>query len=611
MIAFSALKSAAALWSVSGSFGRVCGDFSAEETECRAESEAWSIRTVHKKDASGVVFCTGSFENRADHPVTVQTLLTRFCFHGGDYEVYTQFNASKSESIGAWQPLVTTVAAESRSVRTSYGANPMLALWSVQEQRGVVFHLLPQYAWLMRVRRVPQMAPRQTVEVEIGLHPDDLALTLGAGASLKLPQILYYEFTNKTDLDCWRLHRYANTHFPSKPMPVIYNTWLFCFDHIDRARVEAQVEKAAAIGCEYFVVDAGWFGKADRWTTARGDWSEKPTGAFGGKMTLLADHVRQCGMKFGLWFEIETADPSSDIAALHPEYFLRYENRLFLDFRRQDAREYIFAALEENIAKYGIEFLKFDFNQDMYLDETGDAFCAWHNGYQQVIDRLKAAYPNIYLENCASGGQRMNLANCRDFDSFWLSDDQSVIDGIRIVKDSMLRLPPRMIERWAVVESREDFEIYNATERACKLISCNDGTWSNVEGVQLPFLEAFLLGGVIGFSCDLTHLNEEHTAFLRELTDRFKAERDFWQNAECRILCDTNAMLALQYSDPALTKVKIFSIKRLCVQDGVTVHPVLDPEKRYSLNGEPYPGGGVEFISRLHHTAHFAELTAE
>lgn len=46
----------------------------------------------------------------------------------------------------------------------------------------------------------------------------------------------------------------------------------------------------------------------------------------------------------------------------------------------------------------------------------------------------------------------MTLTNGLDFDSFWLSDNQSPYEGVRIFKDTIKRVAPQMIEKWATIQ---------------------------------------------------------------------------------------------------------------------------------------------------------------
>ena len=54
----------------------------------------------------------------------------------------------------------------------------------------------------------------------------------------------------------------------------------------------------------------------------------------------------------------------------------------------------------------------------------------------------------------------MELGQGMLFDDFWLSDNQGPYEGIRIVKDTLKRMPSALIQRWNVQKYCEEFLIY-------------------------------------------------------------------------------------------------------------------------------------------------------
>jgi len=84
------------------------------------------------------------------------------------------------------------------------------------------------------------------------------------------------------------------------------NTWFDAWDTLEVNRLRNQLVAAQAIGCEVFVVDAGWYGRSDKgWWANVGDWREQTARAFHGCMREFADEVRAAGLAFGIWMEPE------------------------------------------------------------------------------------------------------------------------------------------------------------------------------------------------------------------------------------------------------------------------------------------------------------------
>src|SRR6185437_7910480 len=63
------------------------------------------------------------------------------------------------------------------------------------------------------------------------------------------------------------------------------------------------IASAAKVGCEYFVIDAGWYAEANEdWSQTIGAW-EPPATRWPRGLKFVLDQVRQAGMVPGLWLE--------------------------------------------------------------------------------------------------------------------------------------------------------------------------------------------------------------------------------------------------------------------------------------------------------------------
>lgn len=100
------------------------------------------------------------------------------------------------------------------------------------------------------------------------------------------------------------LNRYRHRLVRQSGSPVIFNDYMHClFANPSTERVLPVVQRAAELGAEFYIMDAGWYGDDD-WMQATGEWkpSEK---RFPNGMNEIFDRVRQLGMKPGIWLEIE------------------------------------------------------------------------------------------------------------------------------------------------------------------------------------------------------------------------------------------------------------------------------------------------------------------
>lgn len=544
-------------------------------------------------------------ENCSDQEMVISDYQYRFCLPGEEYEIYTQQNNWQNESDGAWQPLVTSVRTGCSEIRDNESATPFLAIWNKQTNKGIAFHVLPKYGWHMTVSKRSSAKYLYTV-IEIGTNGHGLNWKLQPGEKKDLCEIWYYEFENKLNFDSHKLHRRFCKEYPRRTMPVLYNTWFTFFDRVNFDGIRAQIKEAAELGCEYFLLDAGWFGHG-AWYDYIGDWEENLEGGYQGHMKDVSDWIHEAGMKFGLWLEPERALKNVPIVAEHPEYFFDNGHACFLDFADEKARKYITDLTLRLIETYQIDMIKFDFNESISYDKTGQAFYDYHQGHLQYIKALKEAYPDIYLENCASGGYRMNLEQMKYFDSFWFTDNQSLYDGLRIYKDTLHRLPSCGIEKWAALVSCDGFVAeYGTEDKTVRTLTTNNATWTSVISVTPEYLKGFMTGGIPGLTCDLTKIDPSYKAQLKELISDYKKEREFWKNAAARVISDTEQLLVIQYE--AEEQVKLVVYTYLVKQLELTVYPVLENGK-YEVNGKEYnPSEGLVISDPKDFSSYFLNL---
>ncbi len=582
-------------FSAYGDFGIIDGaDCDVDKIERKSNGyvsdyDDFTVTCEYEEFEHGVVMRKDTFLAKCD--LTLNRYTTRFLFEGGEYDIYTQYSSWQHESKGGWQPLVTSVEASNLGIRATEGATPMMAIKNRANGKIFVFHLLPNCAWSMKVSKLPISGKNDVVVLETGINDKGLSLSCEKDEAIQMPTILFYETEQVKDFDAWKLHTVYNKLYPRRKLPVIYNTWLLNFDQIDIDLIKKQVDMAADFGVEMFLIDAGWFGTTDNWETAIGVWQENTNFGFKGRLIEVADYIRSKGIKFGLWLEPERALTCTDVYKTHPEYFMVGSNgSAFLNFANKEAYTYILNTVFGLIEKYGIEWIKFDFNAPLAYDKSGDGFYRYFEGMRNFIGAIRAKYPDIYLSNCASGGARMDLTHCMLFDSIWSSDNQSPIGGFKIFVDTALRMPPSHIEKWDVRKFSHGFLKYGNKDRITIPLSCNGATWGSVLNVESNYTHTFMTGGPIGFSTDIFDYPEEEKKLLKEHVAKFKQDRDFYKDATMRILHNGENITVIQYSDTDLKRAIVQVFCQIVHQGKITVYPVLNGDLTYSVDGKTFTG---------------------
>ena len=192
----------------------------------------------------------------------------------------------------------------------------------------------------------------------------------------------------------------------------------------------------------------------------------------------------------------------------------------------------------------------------------------------------------------------MDLRDYMKFDSAWPSDDESPYDQFEMYKSTLLRLPPQGFERWFAIHSLNGFEPFyqpfanvQNDDRVERMVACGDAVWKHIVGIQPSFLDGFMTCGPIGISCDLSLISANTRQHIKEFIANMKSEREFWKNAVARILCNTETVTVLQYSDMALKKIVVQLFTAQTQQDHFRVYPVVCADKKYRVNGDTVMSG--------------------
>ena len=226
---------------------------------------------------------------------------------------------------------------------------------------------------------------------------------------------------------------------PFTPL-VTYNTWFVYGTEIDEDAMTAEMDRAAALGIELFVVDAGWYvgaGATNRFDFASGlgSWTVDPD-KFPSGLAHLAGYAHGLGMKFGLWVEPERVALSTvDKPGLAREPWLASRDGGYgsntaaqICLAGTQAREWLFAQLTALIDAVGPDYLKWDNNFWINCNRPGhghgdaDGNLAHVQALYGLLDSLRQRYPNLLIENVSGGGSRLDYGMLAYTDVAWMDD---------------------------------------------------------------------------------------------------------------------------------------------------------------------------------------------
>ena len=229
---------------------------------------------------------------------------------------------------------------------------------------------------------------------------------------------------------------------PIKPL-VTYNTWFAYGTQMDDETVRAEMQRAASLGVELFVLDAGWENgvSASDFSLGLGSWIVD-TKRFPSSLGPLGDYARSLGMKFGVWVEPERVDTTTvnRTGLARERYLATAGGRYNAGVKNADARtaqicladgearQWVLNELVRFIDQVRPDYLKWDNNYWINCDRTGhghglqDGNFAHVRGLYAVLAALRERYPDLIIENCSGGGSRLDLGMLRYTDVAWMDD---------------------------------------------------------------------------------------------------------------------------------------------------------------------------------------------
>lgn len=512
---------------------------------------------------NGIVSRKDIFKNTSRGNLNLSRAFSRFVLSPGNYEVYSSDSRWSKENQGKWAPVESgNLLFGGKWGRTSEGNTPYIAIREIDTKKAMALHIIPCGNWRIRISRIINSNALPCLSLELGISDEDLNYVLAPGEEFKMPEIIIQGLPDgEPRLGAPYFHRYILSRINGRlknSMPVIYNTWFDCFGKLEVVRLRKQLKAAAELGCEIFVVDAGWYGGEDApWSIEVGNWMEKQGSAFFGNMSKFADEVRSAGLGFGLWIEPERFYENVPVVKEHPEWFIKVNggSMMRMDLRRKEAKEYQINEISRLIETYGLAYIKTDMNLGLGYDDTGRELADYTEEWYGVIDFIKKKYPGVFIENCSSGAMRTDINTLLHFDGNFPSDNVNPLAALRITQGLLLRMCPSRIIRWIALRENITAASDLNGNLVNALITPKTATWNSFENVDLSFAVLSSFVGVMGFTSDIASFSEITRNAIKYYVDCYKRKRNLMLNSVCHLLTPvelitkSSGWIALQLQD--------------------------------------------------------------
>ncbi len=320
-----------------------------------------------------------------------------------------------------------------------------------EENQGEI--LVGTLGWTGNFRFTFEIDNKNKLRIISGINPYASEYLLKPNEVFKTPDFYFtYSLSGKGQASR-NFHDWARKYQVKdggKDRMTLLNNWEATYFDFNEEKLVKLMDDAVKLGVDMFLLDDGWF--ANKYPRSSdhqglGDWEETADKLPNG-IGYLTETAKKKGIKFGIWIEPEMVNPKSELYEKHKDWVIHlpnreeyyFRNQLVLDLSNPKVQDYVFNVVDNLMTKYpDIAFFKWDCNSPItniyspYLkDKQSHLYIDYVRGLYNVLDRIKAKYPNLPMMLCSGGGGRSDYEALKYFTEFWISDNTDPIERLFI-----------------------------------------------------------------------------------------------------------------------------------------------------------------------------------
>lgn len=334
-----------------------------------------------------------------------------------------------------------------------------------------------------------QIAHNASWQIELYRRDDALAVSGGLadrdfghwmkriepGQSFRTPEaIVSTAHTDSFDLFTARLTEAALEGIEKAPetereLPVIFNEYCTTWGNPSDENISEILECIKDRGFKYFVIDCGWYKEEGvPWDISMGDY-EVSESLFPEGLDKTTEKIREAGMIPGIWFEFENVGSASRIYQ-NEKHLLHKDGkpltsyaRRFFDMCDPWVEQYLTDKVIGTLKRYGFGYMKIDYNETIGMgcdgaESLGEGLRRNMEASKAFIEKVKREVPGIILENCASGGHRLEPGMMSQMSMASFSDAHECEEIPVIAANLHWVIHPAQSQIWAVIREEDSLK---------------------------------------------------------------------------------------------------------------------------------------------------------
>ncbi len=433
-----------------------------------------------------------------------------------------------------------------------------------------------------------------SVRMTMGIHPEGFTWKLEPGETFTAPEVVMVYSAEglgkmtRTFHDLYREHLIRSPYLHQK-RPILINNWEATYFDFDEKKLLEIAKDASKLGIEMLVMDDGWFGKRSYDDSSLGDWYVNEEKLKGG-LHELVENVKKLGMKFGIWFEPEMISPESELYKSHPDWVIQIPGRditqsraqYVLDLTREEVADAIYDMIANVLRSADISYVKWDMNRQIATqgssplpaDRQGEISHRYILGVYRMQERLITDFPDLLLENCASGGGRFDPGMLYYSPQIWCSDDTDAVERLAIQEGTAL--------------------IYPVSTIGAHVSVCPNHTVGRTTPFETRGDVALL--GTFGYELDITKLSADEREQVKEQVEKYHKYNDLIREGDYYRLAsvaDNGYYDSWMIVDKEKDRALLFYVQ-VRAQANAKSRFVrlagLDSRRRYTVEGREYVG---------------------